>query len=343
MSKVLRLRSRAWRPISLAVIGLAAAAAPASATARPGTDVVKDAAKRCAALTGTEVPARQFALPTRGAHVDSGTLTAADAATGRPEFCLVRGSVRGQDPAATPINFEVNLPTAWNRKAVQFGGGGFNGSLVTGLDPVPGSAPVTASAAPPINRGYATFGSDGGTAVGTNPQGSFALNAETLRNYSGESVKRTHDVAAAILQQYYRRSSAYQYYVGGSKGGHEGLVAAQRYGKDYDGIVAYYPANQNQAMVLSWYHLQQAAYALPGGTSTRPSSNCSSTPSTARATDSTVRRIAWWRTCAAAKSRSTCRPCGARTAPTLVTHASWTHRSGRSKPRMLRWSSTSRS
>jgi len=266
MSKVLRLRSRAWRPISLAVIGLAAAAAaPASASGRPGTDLVKAAAKRCAALTGTEVPARQFALPTRGAHIDSGTLTAADTANGRPEFCLVRGSVRGQDPAATPINFEVNLPTSWNRKAVQFGGGGFNGSLVTGLDPVPGSAPVTASAAPPINRGYATFGSDGGTAVGTNPQGSFALNAETLRNYAGESVKRTHDVAAAILQQYYRRSAAYQYYVGGSKGGHEGLVAAQRYGKDYDGIVAYYPANQNQAMVLSWYHLLQAAYKRPGG------------------------------------------------------------------------------
>src|SRR5215212_4236003 len=88
MSKLLRLRSRAWRPITVAAIGLAAAAAPASATGRPGIDVVKHAAKRCAALTGTEVPARQFALPTRGAHIDSGTLTAADAATGRPGVLL---------------------------------------------------------------------------------------------------------------------------------------------------------------------------------------------------------------------------------------------------------------
>lgn len=55
------------------------------------------------------------------------------------------------------------------------------------------------------------------------------------------------------------------YYAGGSKGGHEGLIAAQRYGADYDGVIAYYPANQNQAMVLSWFAMWEAAYRRSGG------------------------------------------------------------------------------
>ncbi len=42
---------------------------------------------------------------------------------------------------------------------------------------------------------------------------------------------------------------------GGSNGGHEGLVAAQRYGADYDGVIAYYPAAQNLALVLSWFRM----------------------------------------------------------------------------------------
>jgi hypothetical protein len=213
--------------------------------------VVKDASTKCSRLAGLAIKPSKIGLPTRGATVDTATLTPADAT--RPELCLVRGHVNSY------------LPTSWNTKTLQFGGGGFNGVLITGLGSLPGSAAVTNPAATPINRGYVTFGGDGGTAVGDQPAGSFGLNPESLANYSGESVKRTRDSAVAIIGEYYRRSPGEQYYAGGSKGGHEGLVAAQRYGKDYDGIIAYYPANQNQAMVLSWYHLLQQAYARPGG------------------------------------------------------------------------------
>ena len=78
-------------------------------------------------------------------------------------------------------------------------------------------------------------------------------------------MKRTRDAALAIGKQYYRTPSERIYYAGGSKGGHEGLVAAQRYGADYDGVIAYYPANQNQAMVLSWFDMWRRAYLQPGG------------------------------------------------------------------------------
>ncbi|MFD5128909.1 tannase/feruloyl esterase family alpha/beta hydrolase [Streptomyces olindensis] len=245
--------------LTVAGLGPVADVSPAAAAA-------PTAATRCASVTGLHVPAAAIGLPTRGADVESATLTAADPKTGRPEFCLVRGKVNSFDTTAPDINFQLNLPTSWNGKSVQFGGAGFNGVLVTGLDVAPGYVnKSTARGRPPLDRGYVTFGSDGGVAVGTDPAGSFALNKEALANYAGESVKRTRDAVMDIVAGYYGRQPAKQYYVGGSKGGHEALVAAQRYGDDYDGIVAYYPADQNQALVLSWYHMWQQAYSRPGG------------------------------------------------------------------------------
>ncbi|MFJ3799006.1 tannase/feruloyl esterase family alpha/beta hydrolase [Streptomyces sp. NPDC090088] len=249
-------------------LGLVRGISP-TATASPfggAPTTATDARTKCASLAGQHVAASEIGLPTRGADVGSATLTAADPKTGRPEFCLVRGKVNSHDSTAPDIDFELNLPTSWNRKSVQFGGAGFNGDLVTGLDVPPQYGnPSAARGRPPLDLGYATFGSDGGVAVGTNPPGSFALNKEALANYAGESVKRTRDAAIDIASGYYGRQPEKQYYVGGSKGGHEALVAAQRYGGDYDGIIAYYPADQNQALVLSWYHMWRQAYSRPGG------------------------------------------------------------------------------
>lgn len=225
----------------------------------PDPITVSDAATRCPALTDRQIPASAFALPTGGATVSEATLLPADANTGVPAYCRVRGAIAAADSADPPILFQVNLPSTWNVKALQFGGGGFNGTVVTGTGNV-NAAP--ASAPTPLMRGYVTFGGDSGHST---PGGSFGLNAQALANYGGESVKRTHDVAVAILESYYDGAGpARTYHIGGSKGGHEGLVAAQRYPEDYDGIVAYYPANQNQAMVLSWYRMWQAAHEVPG-------------------------------------------------------------------------------
>ena len=38
------------------------------------------------------------------------------------------GTIAPVNPAAQLINFQVNLPTTWNGKALQYGGGGFNGT-----------------------------------------------------------------------------------------------------------------------------------------------------------------------------------------------------------------------
>ena len=258
----------------LLAAGIGAVATGTPATAQPSDDrgggsrrpvVVAHPAEACAALSGLHVDASEIGPPTRGATVQSATLTPA-VPVGNPEFCLVRGQVLSFDPTAPPINFQLNLPTTWDRRTMQLGGGGFNGTVITGLGNVPGTA-GTADIAPatPLQRNYATFGSDSGNAVGSNPPGSFGLNAESFANYAGESVKRTRDAAQYLIRSYYGVSPRYQYFAGGSKGGHEALVAAQRYGDEYDGLIAYYPANQNLFLIYGWDNLLRLVNEVPGG------------------------------------------------------------------------------
>jgi len=225
---------------------------------------IVDAVSACADLAGLSIDADLIALPTQGAVLDTTELVEAVDAADQPEYCRVRGRVIGADPQAPPINFQLNLPTDWNRGSVQFGGGGFNGVVVTATGNVPGTGGAPHAPASPLQRGYVTFGGDSGNAVGSDPAGSFALNEESLENYAGDSVKRMRDAVMPAISTYYGQVPERQYFAGGSKGGHEGLVAAQRFGADYDGIIAYYPANQNQAMVISWYNIAQK-WNRPGG------------------------------------------------------------------------------
>lgn len=221
---------------------------------------------RCEGLLGAELDADEIGLPTSGAFVKSAEMANRDAAGEGVEFCLVLGEVLPVDPQAPVINFQVNMPTEWNNKSVQLGGGGFNGQLVTGLGNIPsqGAQPVDSPEAP-IDRGYVTFGSDGGTAMPGKPPAWFATIDEALQNYTGESVKKTRDAAIALVRSYYGQEPEYQYHAGGSKGGQESLVAAQRYASDYDGVISYYPAAQNPGLVLGWSHLLRMAYDRPGG------------------------------------------------------------------------------
>ena len=79
----------------------------------------------CSRLKHLEIPSAEINLPTRGALVD----LAKHIQGPNGGFCKVLGRIRSIDPHANPIRFEVNLPEKWNTKAVQFGGGAFDGYL----------------------------------------------------------------------------------------------------------------------------------------------------------------------------------------------------------------------
>ena len=89
-------------------------------------------------------------MPTTGARVTATTLQAASGAApvAVGEYCAVKGEIDPVDPVAPVIKFQVNLPTDWNRKAMMFGGGGYNGSVAAGTGNVP--AGPTDQPSPPM-------------------------------------------------------------------------------------------------------------------------------------------------------------------------------------------------
>src|SRR5262249_39343556 len=166
-----------------------------------------------------------------------------------PEYCRVLGAIAPLDPKAPLIRFQVNLPTEWNGSSVQFGGGGFNGVLITGLG-LPPLAPADRPS--PLARGFVTYGTDSGhqNAPGV-PLQAFSLDDESLTNFAYASYKKVRDVAVVLMQRRYGRMPAKLYYVGSSEGGREGLTMAQRFPADYDGIFAGVPG-------INWGGLQAA-------------------------------------------------------------------------------------
>jgi len=214
------------------------------------------AATQCAALNGLAIPASSIAEPTGGATVTSATLVEAAG-----EYCQVNGVIAPVDPAAPSIRFQVNLPTNWNRKALHYGGGGFDGTLITGVDALDMAPTGTPT---PLANGYATFGDDSGHQSSSITDGKFAMNDESLANYGGLSLKKTHDVAMALIRKRYASAPGKTYFFGSSTGGRDGLSEAQRWPADYDGIVVNRPALNYTGLRLSNVVLGRALYLNNG-------------------------------------------------------------------------------
>ena len=91
----------------------------------------------------------------------------------------------------------------------------------------------------PVARGFAAGATDTGHEGGS---GSFALDANGHQNWQGiidNAYLGIHEmtvVGKAITKAYYGKSPRYSYFVGGSTGGRQGLMEAQRFPEDYDGI-----------------------------------------------------------------------------------------------------------
>jgi fermentation-respiration switch protein FrsA (DUF1100 family) len=214
----------------------------------------------CAQLNGMTIPASSIALATTGAVVTSATVVPA-AGTGAGavgEYCRVQGDIRPVDPAAQSIKFQVNLPAQWNRKAMMFGGGGYDGTIATGVGNVPAGP---ADKAVPLGRGYATFGSDSGhqaNALTTSRDGSFGSNDEMLRNFASDAIKKTRDVAMEIIYTRYADGPRKTYFAGGSTGGREALFAVTRWPNDFDGAIVLYPAWNAASLDLQFGRITRA-------------------------------------------------------------------------------------
>jgi len=175
-----------------------------------------------------------------------------EAANGMPAYGVVEGSIFSVDPQGWPINFRILLPASWSRRSMQAGGGGINGTIT-----------VREGRTPMLGRGFAVYGSDSGHQAGMGgaahlaygPAGTsgddWSLNEEAIRNLGYMQMKKTHDAAMVIMERIYGQRPRFNYYVGGSQGGREGLMVAQRYPADYDGIVSDVPIVNFSSLMLA--------------------------------------------------------------------------------------------
>ena len=218
----------------------------------------------CAQIGALTIPASSIGLPTTGATVTAATTMPA-AGTGAAaigEYCRVSAEIAPLDATAPKIKLTVALPTTWNDKVMMFGGGGYDGTIPN----VAGNVPAGPADQPlPLGRGYATFASDSGhqaNALGSQ-DGSFGVNDEAAANFSGDALKKTRDVAIAIVRARYAAGPTKAYFAGGSSGGREALAVVQRWPQDWDGAIVLYPAYAAASLDLQFGRITRAL-AAPG-------------------------------------------------------------------------------
>jgi feruloyl esterase len=152
------------------------------------------------------------------------SLTAAEAIAASddlPAHCRIRGYVAPQ------VRFELRLPiTDWNQKLLMQGCGGLCGDI------------RSASCDDALARNYAVVTTDMGHQAPAY-QSQWALNnrpAEIDFAYRGTHV--TAVAAKALVARYYGKEQTKAYFRGCSTGGRQGMVSAQRFPADFDGIIA---------------------------------------------------------------------------------------------------------
>jgi feruloyl esterase len=219
------------RGLALGGVALAALAlAPAKAEAAGAAD--------CTALARN--PAAQ------GVTISSSRwIAAADAL---PAFCEVQATL---NPApGSNIGVVYRLPEGWNGKILGIGGGGWAGNVR--LD----------AAADGLKRRYATAQTDGGHPGINMWDNGWASNPASVTDFAYRAIHLMTVNGKAMVATYYGRPHAYAYYQGCSTGGRMGLMEAQRFPDDYDGIIAGAPVYSLQVQTSSI--LRNQAFGAPG-------------------------------------------------------------------------------
>src|SRR5689334_15205208 len=214
-----------------------------------------DAAATCSGLVGpadnaVRIDSAAMQAPSQLAVAERGPTPAGRITPANPEFCKVLGHIEPTDPNAPPIRFQVNLPVEWNGRSLQYGGGGFNGVLITGLA-LPPAHPFQKPS--PLAQGFVTYGTDSGheNKPGEPPQ-VFGLNDEAFENFAHKAYKKVRDAAVDLMVRAYGKRPDKMYFMGSSEGGREAMTMAQRYPEDFDGILARVP-------VINWVGLLHAS------------------------------------------------------------------------------------
>jgi feruloyl esterase len=190
---------------------------PAAVSHQRCEDLAKIAVLNLVVKSATTVPAGPFRVPST--RPDANPVNV-------PQFCRVVAQVRPE------LNFEVWLPAQWNRKYAAVGNGGLAGSIVYN------------SMLDPLNRGYATSGTDTGHVGANTNDGTWALgHMDRVINFGQRGVHEMAIASKVIIRAYYGSGPVHSYFSGCSYGGKQALTEVQKYPTDFDGVIAGDPAN----------------------------------------------------------------------------------------------------
>ena len=145
-------------------------------------------------------------------------------ADGATQYCYAKGLIAGR------ITYHVQLPLPghWNGRFIHLGDGGADGDL------------DYADAF--VARGYAVANSNTGHDLGAAGDAYGYADDVAAADFAWRAVHLTTNAGKTIVANYYKKAQDFAYHVGCSTGGRQGLVSAQVFPNDFDGIIAGAPA-----------------------------------------------------------------------------------------------------
>lgn len=166
-----------------------------------------------------------------------------------PAHCKVTGVLSPE------IAFEVSLPSKWNGRFYMIGNGGFAGDS---LDD-PGRAAQRNEA---LRLGFAFAQTNTGHDSRKEPGATFVMsNPQKAIDYAYRAVHLTAITAKDITKDYYGKAVSHAYWNSCSNGGRQGLMEAQRFPEDFDGVVANAPWSDQTGFTMGAIWNQQALSA----------------------------------------------------------------------------------
>jgi len=145
-----------------------------------------------------------------------------------PQHCRVTGTITPE------VAFEINLPDRWNQRFYMTGNGGLAGDALDG--------PTNPDRTTALSNGFVMARTNTGHDARKEPSGSFILsNPQKAIDYAYRAVHVTAEMAKKVAIDYYSKPISFSYWNSCSNGGRQGLLEAQRYPGDFDGIVANAP------------------------------------------------------------------------------------------------------
>ncbi|KAI1846247.1 hypothetical protein JX266_007772 [Neoarthrinium moseri] len=141
---------------------------------------------------------------------------------------------------SSSVHFEAWLPDDWNGRFVGTGGGGLGGCIDYG------------SVGNAARLGFAAFGTNSGH-NGSSGIDYFLNQPEVIKDFGYRANHVQAQVGKELSKQYYGKPTEYNYYIGCSTAGRQGLSSATLYPDDYDGMLLGAPGVEWIRIVTQWY------------------------------------------------------------------------------------------